>query len=235
MLSRTAYCRKAFYKYRWLSLAVLVLATLVPQQACDTTRSVHAQAVQQPDVRWGFYITYNPNSWTSLQANAQYLNYVSPWFYNLNAAGQVTGKDQAQVSSLIRQVGAKDLPMLKNTPQYNDFTAIISDPNRQRSVVNQINSLLSSNGYDGITIDFEGINAADRPALTAFMSLLYATLHPEGKLVAMAVAPKAREVTTGWAGAYDYSGLAAATDYLLIMAYDYHYVGGTAGPIAPNA
>src|ERR1700694_5893971 len=59
-------------------------------------------------VRWGFYITYNPNSWVSLQANAARLNYVSPWFYNLSAGGQVTGRDRPEVGALLKQVGAKN-------------------------------------------------------------------------------------------------------------------------------
>src|SRR3954452_22714725 len=110
------------------------------------------------DVRWGFYVTYNPNSWTSLQANAGYLNYVSPWFYYLDAAGQVTGKDQPQVGALLRQVGARSLPMLKNDATYNNFTPIITDTVKQDAIVSQIDAIIGANGYDGITIDFEGLN-----------------------------------------------------------------------------
>jgi spore germination protein YaaH len=184
-------------------------------------------------VRWGFFITYNPNSWVSLQANARYLTHVSPWLYNLNAAGQVGGRERPDVAALLKSVGAKSLPMLKNTPQYDDFSAIISDPNRQDDIVNQVDSLIDAYSYDGITIDFEGLNPGDKPALTAFMSRLYERLHPKGKLVAMAVAAKVKEISSGWAAVYDYPALANVVDYLLVMAYDYHWATGDPGPIAP--
>src|SRR5438045_1823068 len=92
-------------------LAAVLFAALFGRE--QNTKAARPSGQPLP-VRWGFYITYNPNSWTDLQANARYLNYVSPWFYNLNAAGQVTGNDQPQVAALLRQVGAKSLPMLKN-------------------------------------------------------------------------------------------------------------------------
>ncbi len=38
--------------------------------------------------------------------------------------------------------------------------------------------------------------------------------------------------TTGWAASYDYEALADYADYLMIMTYDEHYEGGSAGPVA---
>src|SRR5690349_993356 len=76
-------------------------------------------------IRWGFYVTYNPNSLQSLQANASKLNYVSPWYFNLDSNGQVTGSDRANVTQIIKNAGAKNLPMIKNTGAENDvFSAI---------------------------------------------------------------------------------------------------------------
>src|SRR5438876_1191842 len=82
------------YGRRALLAALFVLMALpgvVPAQSAITAKPPGARSGQpQPlNVRWGFYITYNPNSWVSLQANAQNLNYVSPWFYNLSADAQV--------------------------------------------------------------------------------------------------------------------------------------------------
>src|SRR5206468_3723712 len=163
---------------RALLAALFVLIALpgaVPAQGAANIKPPQARAGQpQPlNVRWGFYITYNPNSWVSLQANAQNLNYVSPWFYNLNADAQVTGRDRPEVGTLLRQVGAKSLPMIQNSPTNDAFSAIMTDTLKQFSIVNQVDALVSANDYDGITIDFEGINAADKYQLTAFMGSLY--------------------------------------------------------------
>jgi spore germination protein len=184
-------------------------------------------------VRWGFYVTYNPNSWASLQANDRNLNYVSPWFYYLKAGGQITGEAQPQVNVFLKSNKIKNLPMVQNAIQYNDLTAVLADTNKQLAVVNTIDQLVTNNDYDGITIDFEWVSPADKGLLSAFMSRLYGVLHPKGKLVAMAVAAKTTDNTTGWSAGYDYPALAAVTDYLLIMAYDYHWADSVPGPIAP--
>src|SRR4051812_21523429 len=54
-----------------------------------------------PSVRWGFYVTYNPNSLVSLRANVDKLNYVSPWFYSVNGDGIVTNSVQPDVNALL--------------------------------------------------------------------------------------------------------------------------------------
>ncbi len=217
---------------------IFFFAGMLMLLAVGTTGAEQLTAVSGPKgqavgVRWGFYVTYNPNSLASLQANAPGLNYVSPWYFNVNAEGQVTGRDQPAASDIIRAAGARSLPMLKNGPQYDAFTRILTDTRALDLMVTQIQTLINANGYDGITIDFEGLNANDKPLLTAFMGKLYAALHPQGKLVAMAVAAKVRDTNFGWAGAYDYPALALVTDYILVMAYDYHWATGDPGPVAP--
>ncbi len=228
--------------FRNKGTAFLTTLTFIAALALTATHSIGEAAVastntattrQMASVRWGFYITYNPNSLTSLRANVSSLNYVSPWYFNVDPAGQVSGREQATANALIRNAGAKILPMVKNTPQYNDFTAILTDTVKQDAMVAQIDGIVTAGSYDGITIDFEGLNASDKPLLTAFMGKLYARLHPKGKLVAMAVAAQVRDTNDGWAGCYDYSALARLTDYILIMAYDYHWATGDPGPIAP--
>src|SRR4051812_458785 len=98
------------YRRRVILLALLAVAlqgglSAYPNTAHASPQGANQKAkLQTPNsaVRWGFYITYNPNSWVSLQANASHLNYVSPWFYNLAAGGQITGKDRPEVSALLR-------------------------------------------------------------------------------------------------------------------------------------
>src|SRR5216110_2005284 len=58
-----------------------------------------AQVSNPPSVRWGFYVTYNPNSLASLTANVDKLNYVSPWFYSVGGDGQVSNTAQPAVNA----------------------------------------------------------------------------------------------------------------------------------------
>ncbi|HUS16428.1 MAG TPA: glycosyl hydrolase family 18 protein, partial [Chloroflexia bacterium] len=208
--------------------ALLLLAALVPAPLANPTRAQAALGV-----RWGFYVTYNPNSLVSLQAHADQLNYVSPWFYNLNGNGTVTGSLQPVVNDLLKAKGIKNLPMIRNTATYQGFHEVLFNPAIRTSVITQLHNLVIRDGYDGITIDFEGINPADEQLVTAFMSFLYRDFKGIGKTVAMAVPAKTRDATTGWAGAYNYNDLRSWSDYFIIMAYDQHFPGGAPGPIAP--
>lgn len=124
--------------------------------------------------------------------------------------------------------------MIKNVPQYDDFHQLISNPDTRTAIVKSIRDLVIQCGYDGIHIDFEGINGADRPFITVFMSELAAELHSVGKAVTMALPAKTTDKTTGWAGAFDYAALAAFNDLVVVMAYDFHYSGSaTPGAISP--
>jgi hypothetical protein len=47
------------------------------------------------------------------------------------------------------------------------------------------------------------------------------------------VAAKTQDTSTGWAAPYDYPALANVTDYILVMAYDWHWANSGPGPVAP--
>ena len=88
-------------------------------------------------------------------------------------------------------------------------------------------------GYDGFDLDLEGVEPQDRAAYTAFVAGLGAALRERGKALALAIPPKPRDVTTGWAGAYDYAALGEHADLVTIMAYEYHGAWSGPGPVAP--
>jgi spore germination protein len=202
--------------------------TLAPTKPLPTPT-----ATKPGSIKWAFYVVYNVNSWVSLQANVKSLTHVSPYYFYAGKDGQISGSDQAQASSLLRQNKVKIVPMVKNTIEYNDWTAVMSDTEKLDSMVDQLDRLVDRHNYDGITIDFEGLNATDRPYLTDFMRRLYERFRPKGKLVVMAVAVKVRDTTTGWSGPYDYAALAPHLDYMLIMAYDWSWSTSNPGAIAP--
>jgi spore germination protein YaaH len=201
-----------------------------PAQAAPVPAPTAAGAIS---VRWGFYVTYNPNSFDSLRAHVDQLNYVSPWFYSVNGEGDVTNTVQPAVNTLLAQRGIRNLPMLKNLSTYANFHDALANPIKRAQIINAMRSAVQANNYDGVTIDFEAINAEDGPLLTNFMREMYLSMKSINKLVAMAVPAKTRDVNTGWAGAFTYRDLAPWTDFMILMAYDQHFPGGQPGPIAP--
>ncbi len=186
-------------------------------------------------VRWGYYVGYDKaTSLPSLEAHVRDLNYVSPWYnFQIQKDGSLTGADDPYVTGLARSAGARVVPLVQNSAKYDDFHKLLGDRTQRSAMVSKVVRLVLDNKYHGVNIDFESVNAADRPYLTAFMAELYPQLRSQGKLVTMAVPAKSYDATTGWAGAYDYAALKPYSDLFVIMAYDYHWAGGTPGPVSP--
>jgi spore germination protein len=211
-----------------LGLLLAVLSIVLP----PATQIPSAQAAPS-FVRWGYYVTYDRTSWTTLQAHLGTLDIVSPYFFQLRADGTIEELSDPTADSFLRQSGITVVPMIKNVPRWNDFTPLIADPVQRSAVITRLVRLVEERGYSGIHIDFEAVNAGDAPHLTAFMRELAAQLRPRGKLVTQAVVARTSDTPTTWGGAYDYPALAEVNDYIVVMAYDFHYAGGSPGPVGP--
>ncbi|MDW7982192.1 MAG: glycosyl hydrolase family 18 protein [Thermomicrobium sp.] len=186
-----------------------------------------------PFVRWGYYVTYDRTSWTSLHAHLGTLDLVSPYFFQLRADGTIEELSDPTADAFLRQSGLPIVPMIKNVPRWDEFTPLLADPQQRAAIIGRIVDLVTRRGYSGIHIDFEAVNARDAPHLTAFMRELAAQLRPRGKLVTQAVIARTSDTPTTWGGAYDYPALAEVNDYIVVMAYDFHSAGGSPGPVAP--
>lgn len=210
--------------------------TPLPIPTSVPTATPLANGPHQPNpafLRWAYYIPDDPDSQTSLKANLGSLDVVSPNYFNIDANGEVRGSDRANDDALIQGKNVKLVPMLQNNPIWDKFHPFISDPTWRSKTIAKIEDLVNRYRYDGIQIDLEAINTNDGSALTSFMSQLYADLHPQGKLVTMAVGARLADIPNKFAGAYDYYKLGNYVDYVTIMTYDYSYPGSDAGPVAP--
>ena len=223
----------AFSRLRRIVLAIVIVLAGLPwvptTSAAPTIAPVAAvSGVDIGKVRWGYYVPYASTSLDSLKQNITSLNYLSPYWYTIDGNGdiitsdkEVDEKNRDVVLGLARANKVHLLPMIKNSAQYGDFTQVLANASVRQRAVDQIVDLVVTNKYDGIHIDFEGVNAEDRASLTAFMAVLAPKLRHEGKMVTQAVPAKDQERTTGWAGAYDYAALAPHNDLIVIMTYGY--------------
>ncbi|MEO6046887.1 MAG: glycosyl hydrolase family 18 protein, partial [Candidatus Kapaibacterium sp.] len=103
-----------------------------------------------------------------------------------------------------------------------------------RSVANLIDSLVALvrlRDADGVNIDFEGVPASQRAAVTAFMRNLAARLHADVPSSVLSIALP----SVDWDNVYDVAAMAPYVDLFIIMGYDYHWGGAPdAGPVAPK-
>jgi spore germination protein YaaH len=129
--------------------------------------------------------------------------------------------------------GIRTKLMVSNSFDANIARQLLDSPTNRQALKNNILKLLKAYNYTGVDIDIENIPAACRNNFTAFMSEIYSTLKPLGYGVSVAVQPKTYDSPNAtWNYAFDYMALAEYTDFLMIMAYDEHYVGGTPGAVA---
>ena len=80
--------------------------------------------------------------------------------------------------------------------------------------------------YAGITMDFEGLRAANKENFTAFMTALRAAL-PEDKTLYVCVTPVVPD--DSYFDGYDYRALGELCDKIILMAHDYQYTSVPAG------
>jgi len=83
--------------------------------------------------------------------------------------------------------------------------------------------------YDGVQIDFEAVLSTDKENFTEFLKKLKERI--PGKTLSIALPARTGLVDD----AYNYAGIAPIVDRILVMAYDEHWSGSKAGPIASLA
>lgn len=158
------------------------------------------------------------------------LNEVSPNYFNIDCSGnlELTEAIDTNFVNEMQNRGIKVVPFLSN--HWDREKGIKALANRH-SLSDQIVSSIVMYNLDGVNVDIENVTHLQREYYTDFVRLLREKM-PEGKTLAVAVAPNPYGITTGWHGSYDYKSLAKYSDYLMIMAYDESYPGGPAGPVA---
>ncbi|HBE79781.1 MAG TPA: glycoside hydrolase family 18 [Firmicutes bacterium] len=188
----------------------------------------------------GYYVeNYNndPVGYRALSENLGAINMIIPFSFQINGYGSITSTHNPKPLNLARSAGANTLALINNI-QGNNFNSnsihrMLSTPAARSRAVHGISRILVEKGYQGVNIDFENIPARDRYYLTSFFSELAAELRPRNLLVTASVPAKTYDDrSSNQAGAYDYRALAPYLDQMMIMTYDEHYSGGTAGPVA---
>lgn len=158
------------------------------------------------------------------------LNEVAPAYFSLNTQGELvlTPAVSTDFVSKMHEKGILVVPYLTN--DWVRDIGIAALENRDALTTGLADAVFQYN-LDGVNIDIENVTEAQRDDYIAFVRLLRAKL-PAGKRIIVAVSANPDGLTAGWAGSYDYAGLAEYCDYLMLMAYDESYYGSKPGPVA---
>ncbi len=157
------------------------------------------------------------------------LSVVSPSYFNLTEGGTLSiGSISPNFIKEMKKSDIRIVPFLSNHWDRKAGEAALS---KRAELAETIADLVLQYDLDGINVDIENVTEKSRTAYTDFLRLLRQKLPPE-KEVSVAVAANPWGLERGWQGAYDYAALGEICDHILIMAYDEHYQGGEAGPVA---
>ncbi len=190
----------------------------------------------QPEII-GFYVNWGGEQFSSLESlldNWELMDTISPFWYSINAQGQVVdGRHVEEAFRFAKEKGLEVVVLINNKKGegYGNAGMLRTAELRRRAAEN-IAELVESKGYDGVNIDFEAMPPESRDAFTSFMRELAARLRPKGKVIAASVFPKV-DISPRIHGAHDWRALGEIVDYLVLMLYDRHWASGRPGPVSP--
>lgn len=166
------------------------------------------------------------------------LTYFSPFAYMIKEDGSLQPFDDTQMLAAAVEHGA--VPMLAIT----NFTSteagsnlshvVLSNPEIQENLINNIIRVMDEKGYKVLNIDFENVLPEDRENYNNFLQLAVDRLHPKGYLVSTALAPKESATQGGLLyEAHDYEAHGRIADFVVLMTYEWGYRKGPPQPISP--
>jgi spore germination protein len=203
-----------------LLLLVLVFTQVTPASA------------EQQRVMLGYYVPYDSTSWASIEAHVDALDVVAAQWVTVDPCGNLGSTDNQTLKQFARARNIKVLPSLFTLSGWLN-NRLLTDQETSDRFLEQIVSYTVAEDYAGFDLDLEAVDPTNRAALSAFVARAADALHEQGKLIALAIPAKERDVTTGWAGAYDYAALGASADLITIMAYEYAGAWSGPGSVAP--
>jgi len=203
-------------------------------------------------IRGAFYVQWDAGSFASLREYYPQIDLLFPeWLHVLSADGHlqaVSAKNQlfpVFSGGVLRPVDDKVMPFLKAEnaelevfPLINNFdpvrdlwmteaAAMFNDPAARAAFRREVAAFLASDRYHGLTLDFEGFSFAAQPGYRALVGELASDLHARGMKLYVALPAHNQD--------YDYAYVAGRADGVILMAYDQHYPGGPAGPVAAQS
>lgn len=201
---------------------------LVIQYAVNQSRSISVLGYAYP------YIDRQ-----TLIKTLPYLTYLSVFTYGFTADGGLIAIEDQDVVDLALDYGVAPLMVLSPLDESGNFSNVraselLNDPVAQETLIQNLLGALYEKGYQGVDLDFEYLFAQDREAYVSFVQTLRKRLNAQGYVINVDLAPKVRENQEGllYEG-LDYYGLGAASNYVLVMTYEWGYTYGPPMAVSP--
>jgi spore germination protein YaaH len=153
------------------------------------------------------------------------LDVLSPTWFTLNSTnGDFTNIASLDYTNWAHQNGYKVWALVGNDFNRDMASKVLNNETARKNAVNNLITYAKTYNLDGLNIDFENMYTSDKDLFTQFISELYQQTKPLG--ITLSVDVTVIVNNSSWSSCYDRGALSQVSDYIALMAYDQHWVGG---------
>ena len=176
-----------------------------------------------------------------LNAALPYLSDLTVFTYGFEPSGALIAPqvDDARLADRANAYGSRAVLLLSTLGPDGTFdnrlsSALLTNEEAQERLISELISVMEEKGYEGLDIDFEYIEPAQKDAYAAFVRRTTNALNERGFSVLVALAPKTSAEQPGLLyEAHDYRALSEAANGVLLMTYEWGYTYGPPQAVAP--
>ncbi|RIV19203.1 LysM peptidoglycan-binding domain-containing protein [Alicyclobacillaceae bacterium I2511] len=180
----------------------------------------------------------NPSDGEIVRDVGEHLTYLGIFSYQARSDGSLQPKRDNAARQGAKEAGVSPLLTMTNFDgnQFNPELAhmLLANQGLRRKLIDNALNTAKNLGFSGVNVDFEHMHAEDRTLYNTFIRELGQSLHSHGLSLSIAVGPKTADMPgASWMGAFDYHTLGAEVDFLMLMTYEWGWVGGPPMAVAP--
>ena len=166
-------------------------------------------------------------------------NEISPFWYKIADDFLIVPfledhEAKKQIIDYCRQNDIDIYPIVSSERLAELLKDLVTNDNNISKHIDSIINVVNDNGYDGITLNYEGLQEEYKDNLSCFVEILAERLHQNNTKLRVFVNYKTFEGRFG-SGAFsqDLKEIGIYADKVILMALDYYYPASDPGPIAP--
>ena len=174
-----------------------------------------------------------------LRETLPFLSYFIPFTYGVTEQGTLVELDDQELLDTAESYGISSLLHLSSLTEQGNFSSeliglILGSPALQDVLVEEVVRMLYEKGFAGADVDFEYVPPAAAAQYPLFLEKLHRRLEPLGFLLFSALVPKTSDDQPGaFYEGHLYREIAAASDFVLLMTYEWGYTYGPPMAVAP--
>lgn len=186
--------------------------------------------------RYAFFNHWDENSFASLREHAGDIDVLVPeWLHIAGSEGEIS-RDDARREEHIRLWLKKSAPGLRVLPLVNNYdparglwdgasvAELVGSEQAKAALGRNLLEYVQDGGFGGIVMDFKSMPDEAIDGFVDFVRGLRATFTAAGREVHV--------VLPAYETRFETAQLAAVADRVILLAYDEHWEGGVAGPLA---